>query len=136
MNTHQGLGSVWSECGFASNPFEAEVPEGFKTWADYLDAKIPILTSATVSGAFTKGCESTQHTIALAMEVFEQYVTAQLGIVAARFEHKIDSVNKNADWKRSLLDICFRNIFNDTQRLTSILKADIWMAIQLGLNEI
>ena len=29
-----------------------------------------------------------------------------------------------------------RNVHNTTQRLTSILKADIWMAIQLGLNEI
>ena len=105
-------------------------------WADYLEAKIPILTSATVSGAFTKGCESIQCTTALAMEVSEQYVTAQLGIVAARFEHKIDSVNKNIDWKWSLLDFCFRNIFNDTQRLTSIFKADIQMAIQSGLNEI
>ena len=76
MNTHQGLGSVWSEQGFASNPFQAEVPEGFKTWMDYLDAKILVSTSATVSGAFTKGCESIQSTTALGMEVFEQYVTA------------------------------------------------------------
>ena len=103
MNTHWGLGSVWSEHSFASNSFQAEAPEGFKMWVDYLDAKIPILTSAAVSGAFTKGCESIQHTTALATEVFEQYVTAQLGIVAARFKHKIDSVNKNADWKWSLL---------------------------------
>ena len=36
----------------------------------------------------------------------------------------------------SPLDFCFRNIFNNTQRLTNILKADIQMAIQLGLNEI
>ena len=136
MNTHWGLSSVQSECSFASNPFQAEVPKGFKMWVDYLDAKIPILTSATASGAFTKGCESIQHTTALATEVFEQYVTTRLSIVAARFEHKIDSVNKNTDWKWSLLDFCFRNIFNDTQRLSSILKADIQMAIQLGLNEI
>ena len=34
MNTHQGLGSVWSEHGFTSSPFEAEVPTGFKTWVD------------------------------------------------------------------------------------------------------
>ena len=40
------------------------------------------------------------------------------------------------EWKWSLLYYCFRNIFNDTQRLTSILKADIQMAIQSGLNEI
>ena len=86
MNTHWGLGSVWLECGFASHPFQPEVPEGFKMWADYLDAKIPTLTSATVSGAFTKGCESIQHTTALVTEVFEQYVTTRLGIVAARFE--------------------------------------------------
>ena len=114
MSTHWGLGSVQSEQGFASNPFQAEVPEGFKMWADYLDAKIPILTSATVSGAFTKGCESIQHTTALAMEVFEQYVTAQLSIVAARLDHKIDSVNKTVDWKWSLQDFCFMNIFNNT----------------------
>ena len=53
-----------------------------------------------------------------------------------RFEHKIDSVNKYVDWKRSLLDFCLRNIFHDSQKLTKILKADIQMAIQLGLNEI
>ena len=34
------------------------------------------------------------------------------------------------------LDFRFRNIFCDTQRLTSILKADIQAAIQLRLNEI
>ena len=45
-------------------------------------------------------------------------------------------MNKNIDWKQSLLDFCFRNIFNDTQRFTNILKADIKMAIQSGLNEI
>ena len=72
MNTHQGLGSVWLEQGFASNPFQAEVPEGFESWADYLDAKIPTLTSAAVSGAFIKGCESIQHTVSLATEVFDQ----------------------------------------------------------------
>ena len=32
--------------------------------------------------------------------------------------------------------VLIQEISNDTQRLTSILKADIWMAIQLGLNEI
>ena len=58
MNTHQGLGSVWSEWGFAGNPFQAEVPEDFKMCTDYWDAKIPTLTSAVVFGAFTKGCES------------------------------------------------------------------------------
>ena len=72
-------------------------------WADYLDAKILTLTSAPVSGAFTKGCESIQCTTSLATEVFDQYITARLGIVAARFECKIDSVNKNVDWKQSLL---------------------------------
>ena len=66
----------------------------------------------------------------------DQYITARLGIVAARFEHKIDSVNKNVDWKWSLLDFCFRNIFTNTQRLTNILKAVIQMAIQSELNEI
>ena len=76
MNTRQGLGSVWSVQGFASNPFQAEVPEGFKMWVDYLDAKILTLTSAAISSAFTKGCESIQHTTSLATEVFEQYVTA------------------------------------------------------------
>ena len=136
MNTHWDLGSAQSVQGFASNPFQAEVPEGFKTWAYYLDAKILTLTSAAVSGAFTKGCKSIQCTMSLVMEVFKQYVIAQLGIVATRFEHKIDSVNKNIDWKQSLLDFCFRNIFNDTQRLTNILKADIQMAMQSGLNEI
>ena len=55
MNTHWGLGSIWSEQGLASNPFQAEVPEDFEMWADYLDAKFPTLTSAAVSGAFTKG---------------------------------------------------------------------------------
>ena len=45
-------------------------------------------------------------------------------------------MNKNVDWKWSLFDFCFRNIFTDTQRLTNILEADIQMAIQLGLNEI
>ena len=118
MNTQWGLGSVRSEQGFTSNPFQAEVPEDFKMWADYLDAKILTFTSAAVSGAFTKGCESIQCTISLATEVFDQYITARLGIVAARFECKIDSVNKNVDWKQSLLDFCFRNIFTDTQRLT------------------
>ena len=59
-----------------------------------------------------------------------------MGIIAARFKCKIDSVNKNIDWKQSLLDFCFRNIFTDTKRLTNILKAYIQMAIQLGLNEI
>ena len=68
VNTHQGLGSVWSEQGFASNPFQAEAPEGFKSWADYLDAKILTLTSAAVSGAFSSGCESIQHTASLATE--------------------------------------------------------------------
>ena len=77
-----------------------------------------------------------QCTASLATEVFDQYIIARLGIVAARFEHKIDSVTKNIDWKQSLLDFCFRNIFCDTQRLTSILKADMRAAIQLGLNEI
>ena len=101
-------------------------------WADYLDAKIPTLTSAAVSGAFTKGCESIQHTMSLATEVFNQCITAQLGIVVARFECKIDSVNKNIDWKWGFLDFCF----TDTQRLTNILKADMQMAIQSGLNEI
>ena len=76
MNTHWGLGSVRSEHGFASNPFQAEVPKGFESWADYLDAKIPTLTSAAVSGDFTKGCESIQHTMSLATEVFDQYITA------------------------------------------------------------
>ena len=75
-NTHQGLGSVWSEQGFASNLFQAEVPEDFEMWADYLDAKIPTLTSAAVSGAFTKGCESIQCTVSLATEVFNQYITS------------------------------------------------------------
>ena len=69
MNTCQGLGSAQSVQGFASNPFQADIPEGFKAWADYLDAKILTLTSATVSGAFTKGCESIQCTMSLAMEV-------------------------------------------------------------------
>ena len=136
MNTYQGLGSVRSEHGFASNSFQAEVPEGFKSSADYLDAKIPILTSAAVSGAFAKGCESIQHTTSLATEIFDQYITARLGIIAARFKCKINFVNKNIEWKQSLLDFYFRNIFTDTQRLTNILKADIWMAIQLELNEI
>ena len=45
-------------------------------WADYLDAKIPTLTSAAVSGAFTKGCENIYHTTSLAAEVFDQYITA------------------------------------------------------------
>ena len=69
MSTYQGLGSVRSEHGFASNPFQAEVLKGFKSWTDYLDAKIPTLTSAAVSGAFTKGCESIQCTMSLATEV-------------------------------------------------------------------
>ena len=73
-NTHWGLGSVRSKHGFASNPFQAEVPKGFKSWADYLDAKILTLTSA--AAAFTKGCESIQHTMSLATEVFDQYITA------------------------------------------------------------
>ena len=30
MNTHHGLGSAQSEQGFASNPFQAEVPEGLQ----------------------------------------------------------------------------------------------------------
>ena len=51
--------------GFTSNAFQAEVPEGFESWADYLDAKILTLTSAAVSGAFTKGCESIQLTASL-----------------------------------------------------------------------
>ena len=136
MNTQQGLGSVRSECSFASNPFQAEVSKGFKSLADYLGAKIPTLTLAAISGAFTKGCESIQYTTSLATEVFDQYITAQLGIVAARFDHKIDSVNMSVDWKWSLLDFCFRNIFTDTQRLTNILKANIQMAMQSGLNEI
>ena len=99
MNICRGLGSTWSEQGFASNLFYAEVPEGFKSWADYLDAKIPIFTSATIAGAFTKGCESMQHTASLVTDVFDQYIIAMLAIVAARFQHKIDSVNKNVDWK-------------------------------------
>ena len=45
MSSHQGIGSTQSEQGFASNPFQAEVPKGFKSWADYLDVKIPTLTS-------------------------------------------------------------------------------------------
>ena len=69
MNTHQGLGSTQFEQGFPSNPFQAEVLEGFKSYADYLDAKIPTLTSAASTGAFTKGCESMQHTASLATEV-------------------------------------------------------------------
>ena len=40
MNTCWGLGSAQLEQGFASNCFQAEVPEDFKMWADYLDAKI------------------------------------------------------------------------------------------------
>ena len=136
MNTCQGLGSAQSEQGFASNPFQAEVPEGFKSWADYLNAKIPTLTSTAIAGAFTKGYECMQHTASLVTEVFDQYIIARLGIVAAKFECKVDSVNKNVDWKQSLLGFCFRNIFCNTQRLTSILKADIHTAIQLGLNEI
>ena len=136
MNTHRGLGSTQSEGGFASNPFQAEVPKGFKSWAGYLDAKIPTFTSAAITGAFTKGCESMQHTASLVTEVFDQYIITRLGIIAVSFKCKIDSVNKNIDWKWSLLDFCFRNIFCYTQRLTSILKADIWAAIQLGLNEI
>ena len=31
MNTYRGLGSVRSQRGFANNPFQAEVPEGFKS---------------------------------------------------------------------------------------------------------
>ena len=65
----------------------------------YLDARIQMLTSAAITGAFTKGCDSMQHTAAWATEVFNQYCIAQLAMVAARFEHKIDSVNKNKDWK-------------------------------------
>ena len=76
MNTCWGLGSVRSECSFASNPLQAEVPKGFESWADYLDAKISTLTSAAVSGAFTKGCESIQCTTSLATEVFDQYIIA------------------------------------------------------------
>ena len=94
MNTHWGLGSEWSEQGFTSNPFKAEVPKGFKSWADYLDAKIPTLTSAAIAGAFTKGCESMQCIASLVTEVFDQYIIARLGATAARFECKIDSVNK------------------------------------------
>ena len=80
MITCQGLGSAWSERGFASNPFQAEVPKGFKSWADYLDAKIPSLTSAAITGAFTKRCESMKHTASLVTEVFDQYIIARLGI--------------------------------------------------------
>ena len=99
MNTHQGLGSTWSKQGFASNPFQAEVPKGFTSWADYLDAKIPCLTSTAIASAFTKGCESMQCTASLVTEVFDQYIIARLAIIAARFKCKIDSVNKNIDWK-------------------------------------
>ena len=99
VNTCQGSGCTQSEQGFASNPFQAEVPEGFKSWADYLDAKIPTLTSAAIAGAFTKGCESMQCTASLLTEVFDQYIIARLGVIAARFKCKIDSVNKNIDWK-------------------------------------
>ena len=77
-----------------------------------------------------------QCTASLVTEVFDQYIIARLGIIAARFKCKIDSVNKNIDWKQSLLNFCFRNIFCDIQRLTSILKANIQAAIQLQLNEI
>ena len=101
-----------------------------------MDARIPTLTSATISGAFTKGLESMQCTTSLATKVFEQYIMTRLGVVVGRFKHKINSVNKNIDWKWTLLDFCFRNIFSDTQTLTNILREDIWMAIQLGLNEI
>ena len=72
----------------------------------------------------------------LVTEVFDQYIIAQLSVVAAQFKHKIDSVNKNEDWKWSLLDFCFQNIFTDAQKLTNILKTDIWFAVQTGLNEI
>ena len=99
MNTHRGLGSAQSEQGFTSNPFQAEVPEGYQSWSDYLDAKIPSLTSAAIAGAFTKGYESMQCTASLVTEVFDQYIIAQLGVVATRFEHNINSVNKNEDWK-------------------------------------
>ena len=70
MNTHQDLDSVRSEHSFASNPFQAEVPKGFESWADSLDAKIPTLTSAAASGAFTKGCKNIQHTTSLATKFF------------------------------------------------------------------
>ena len=125
MNMHRGLGSAHSAQGFASNPFQAEVPEDFKMWSEYMDAKTPVLTSASVSSAFIQGYESIQCTASLATEVFEQYMVACLGLVAGRFEHKIDSVKKSIEWKHSLLDFCFRNIFNNTQRLINILRADI-----------
>ena len=136
MNTHHALGSAQSERGFTSNPFQAEVPEGYRSWSDYLNAKIPSLTSATIAGAFIKGYESMQCTASLVTEVFDQYIVAQLGVVAAWLKHKINSVNKNEDWKQSLLDFCFRNIFDDAQKLTNILKADIRFVVQTGLNEI
>ena len=136
MNTHHGLGSARLEQGFTSNPFQAEVPEGYQLWSDYLNAKIPSLTSAAIAGAFTKGYKSMQCIASLATEVFDQYIITQLSVVAAQFKHKINSVNKNEDWKWSLLDFCFRNIFDDAQKLTNILKADIWFAVQTGLNEI
>ena len=99
LHTHQGLGSTRLNKVFASNPFQAEVHKGFKSWADYLDAKIPTLTSEAITGAFTKGCKSMQGTASLVTEVFDQYVIARMGIIAARFKCKIDSVNKNIDWK-------------------------------------
>ena len=84
---------------FCHNPFQAEVPKGFKSLADYLDTKIPTLTSAAIAGAFTKDCESMQCTASLVTEVFDKYIITRLGIIAARFRCKIDSVNKNTDWK-------------------------------------
>ena len=77
-----------------------------------------------------------QCTASLVTEVFDQYIIAWLGVVAARFKHKVNSMNKNKDWKWSPLDFCFRNIFDDAQKLTNILKADIRFAVQTGLNEI
>ena len=71
------------------------------------------MTLATIAQAFTKDCESMLCTTSLVTEVFDQYIIAWLGVVAAPFEHKIKSVNKNKDWKQSLLDFCFRNIFDD-----------------------
>ena len=67
MNTHHGFGSAQS-VRFTSNPFQAKVPEGYWSWSDYLDAKIPSLTSAAIAGAFTKGyesmhCTATKYTI-------------------------------------------------------------------------
>ena len=136
MHTRRGLGSAQSEQCFTSNPFQAEVPECYESWSDYRDAKILSLTSASIAGTFTKDYKSMQCIASLATEVFDQYIIIWLSVVAAWFEHKIDSMNKNEDWKWSLLDFCFRNIFDDAQKLTNILKADIQFTMQTGLNEI